>query len=93
MATEELKVPAEAPSIGKAQEEEQTRAPNAEKSANFISRLGFSYITGLMIKGFRRPLSDLDLWDLDKPDSTTYCLSRFDHYWNIQQAKPKYATI
>eukprot|EP00698_Gefionella_okellyi_P000239 TRINITY_DN1020_c0_g1_i1.p1 TRINITY_DN1020_c0_g1~~TRINITY_DN1020_c0_g1_i1.p1 ORF type:complete len:1346 (-),score=399.84 TRINITY_DN1020_c0_g1_i1:1124-5134(-) len=65
------------------------RVPNVEKTANPLSRLLFSYLTPLMFKGFKRPVKDEDLWDLDSGDTTDDNLKRFDHHWSEQQKLEK----
>ncbi|XP_013178006.1 PREDICTED: multidrug resistance-associated protein 1 isoform X2 [Papilio xuthus] len=52
-----------------------------EGAAGFPSRLTFSWFDPLAITGFRRSLTESDLWALNPPDSSKEVVPRFDKYW------------
>jgi len=60
-----------------------------EAAANPISRLTFSFLTGLLIKGFRHSLTDNDLFELDKRDSTVFSQQKLEEKWSAEQHKEK----
>ncbi|KPI96774.1 Canalicular multispecific organic anion transporter 2 [Papilio xuthus] len=52
-----------------------------EGAAGFPIRLTFSWFDPLAITGFRRSLTESDLWALNPPDSSKEVVPRFDKYW------------
>lgn len=47
---------------------------NPEVKATFLSRITFNWFNSMVIKGFKRPLVQEDMWDLNEKDSTqTIC--------------------
>eukprot|EP00698_Gefionella_okellyi_P006037 TRINITY_DN1547_c0_g1_i4.p1 TRINITY_DN1547_c0_g1~~TRINITY_DN1547_c0_g1_i4.p1 ORF type:complete len:1227 (+),score=297.00 TRINITY_DN1547_c0_g1_i4:50-3682(+) len=60
---------------------------NVDTAANPISRLTFSFLSDLIWRGFRKPLTDKDLYDLDSRDSTQTVLSQFDKQWKAELAR------
>ncbi|XP_053612777.1 multidrug resistance-associated protein 1 isoform X2 [Plodia interpunctella] len=52
-----------------------------ESAAGFPSRLTFSWFDPLALTGFRRTLTEHDLWALNPPDSTAEVVPRFDKFW------------
>ncbi|KAM3964279.1 multidrug-Resistance like Protein 1 [Aphomia sociella] len=52
-----------------------------ESAAGFPSRLTFSWFDPLALTGFRRSLTESDLWALNPPDSSTEVVPRFDKFW------------
>ena len=40
-----------------------------------------------MVTGFKRPLTELDLWELQSSHSVEKLQQRFEKYWNIELAK------
>ncbi|KAG0501841.1 hypothetical protein HPP92_001913 [Vanilla planifolia] len=61
-----------------------------EKHANIISRIFFSWMTPLMELGYRRPITEKDVWKLDSWDETETLYSRFHKFWleESQRSKP-----
>ncbi|XP_060803850.1 multidrug resistance-associated protein 1 isoform X3 [Amyelois transitella] len=55
--------------------------PCPESAAGFPSRLTFSWFDPLALTGFRRSLTEHDLWALNPQDSTTEVVPRFDKFW------------
>ena len=54
---------------------------------SFLSFITFSWLTPLIVKGYRRPLCLKDLWLLNSEDSTQVVASKFDRYWAGQWKK------
>lgn len=52
-----------------------------EEECSFLSRLFFSWIESLAWKGFRKPLTDEDLYDLRDQDSARQVVVNFDYHW------------
>ncbi|XP_031762816.2 multidrug resistance-associated protein 1 isoform X5 [Galleria mellonella] len=52
-----------------------------ESASGFPSRLTFSWFDPLALTGFRRSLTDNDLWALNPPDSSIEVVPRFDKFW------------
>ncbi|CAH2076223.1 unnamed protein product, partial [Iphiclides podalirius] len=52
-----------------------------ESAAGFPSRLTFSWFDPLALTGFRRSLTEADLWALNPPDSSKEVVPRFDKFW------------
>ncbi|KAJ0175661.1 hypothetical protein K1T71_008820 [Dendrolimus kikuchii] len=52
-----------------------------ESAAGFPSRLTFSWFDPLAITGFRRSLTESDLWALNPPDSSIEVVPKFDKFW------------
>uniref|UniRef100_A0A8C1Z2N0 Uncharacterized protein n=1 Tax=Cyprinus carpio TaxID=7962 RepID=A0A8C1Z2N0_CYPCA len=48
----------------------QTVRKNPEAKATFLSRITFNWFNSMVIKGFKRPLVQEDMWDLNEKDST-----------------------
>jgi len=71
----------------------QPHPKNLEAAANPISRLTFSFLTGLLIKGFRHSLTDNDLFELDKRDSTVFSQQKLEEKWSAEQHKEKYELV
>ncbi|XP_016734583.2 ABC transporter C family member 12 isoform X4 [Gossypium hirsutum] len=61
-----------------------------ERHANFISRISFGWITPLMQQGYRRPITEYDVWKLDTWDQTETLIQKFDTCWakENQRSKP-----
>ncbi|CAL9060621.1 unnamed protein product [Musa banksii] len=60
-----------------------------ERKANILSRIFFSWITPLMQQGFKRPITEKDIWKLDSWDQTETLNSRFQQCWAEESRKPK----
>ncbi|KAK8320668.1 hypothetical protein V6Z12_A12G051900 [Gossypium hirsutum] len=61
-----------------------------ERHANFISRISFGWITPLMQQGYRRPITEYDVWKLDTWDQTETLIQKFHTCWakETQRSKP-----
>ncbi|KAM3300247.1 hypothetical protein ACQJBY_041331 [Aegilops geniculata] len=60
-----------------------------ERHANIFSWIFFSWMTPLMQQGYRRPITNNDIWKLDNWDETETLYSRFQKCWNDELQKPK----
>ena len=58
---------------------QQTKSP--ENRAGFPSRLTFSWFDPLTLTGFKRGLTEDDLWPLNPELSSKEALPRFEKYW------------
>ncbi|XP_020586974.1 ABC transporter C family member 2-like [Phalaenopsis equestris] len=61
-----------------------------ERHTNIFSKIFFSWITPLMQLGYKRPLTEKDVWKLDSWDETETLNSRFQKFWleESQRSKP-----
>ena len=51
------------------------------------------FFFSLMVTGFKRPLTESDLWELQSTHRVEKLQQRFEKYWNIELAKKeKYAS-
>ncbi|OEL34907.1 ABC transporter C family member 2 [Dichanthelium oligosanthes] len=63
-----------------------------ERHVNVFSSIFFSWMTPLMQQGYKRPITDKDIWKLDSWDETETLYSRYvfpfslvsDKYWDLQ---------
>ncbi|KAL8248288.1 hypothetical protein R6Q59_005156 [Mikania micrantha] len=60
-----------------------------ERHANIISSIFFSWMDPLMLLGYKRPLTEKDIWKLDTWDQTETLNSKFQIYWAEEIRKPK----
>lgn len=71
---------------------EQTKYPKSknpypEPGASFLSRLFYTWFDRLAWKGYRRPLEQKDLWDMNPEDSSKEIMPLFMRYWERAVAK------
>ncbi|CAH1793465.1 unnamed protein product [Owenia fusiformis] len=66
--------------------------PCPELKASFISRVTFWWITGLIIRGYKKALTFTDLWDLNVEDKTKSVWPTFEQNWDKEIDKYKEAT-
>ncbi|XP_059668420.1 ABC transporter C family member 12-like [Cornus florida] len=61
-----------------------------ERHANMFSRIYFGWITPLMQQGFKRPITEKDVWKLDTWDQTETLNTKFQKCWaeESQRSKP-----
>lgn len=60
-----------------------------ERRANIVSRILFSWMTPLMKLGFKRPLVDSDIWQLDEWDQAEVLYNDFQLCWEKELTKSK----
>ncbi len=53
-----------------------------ERKSNIISFLLFDWMTSLMRLGYKRPIGDKDIWQLDIWDKTGIPYSNVQQYWH-----------
>ncbi|XP_026080611.1 canalicular multispecific organic anion transporter 1-like isoform X1 [Carassius auratus] len=51
---------------------------NPEAKATFLSRITFNWFNSMVIKGFKRPLVQEDMWDLNEKDCTQTICQEFE---------------
>jgi ATP-binding cassette subfamily C (CFTR/MRP) protein 1 len=59
-----------------------------ELQVNIISWLLFNWMNPLMQLGYRRPIADKDVWQLDHWDKTEQLFSTFQRYWEEERGRP-----
>ncbi|XP_024962637.1 ABC transporter C family member 2-like [Cynara cardunculus var. scolymus] len=60
-----------------------------ERHTNIISNIFFAWMDPLMSLGYKRPLTEKDIWKLDTWDQTETLNSRFEKCWAEECRKPK----
>ncbi|XP_065643860.1 multidrug resistance-associated protein 1 isoform X7 [Hydra vulgaris] len=60
--------------------------------ATFISRIFFGWVTSLIIKAYKEPLEDKDIWQLQENNSASFLGKQFDKCWNEELEKYKKST-
>ncbi|VVA93078.1 unnamed protein product [Arabis nemorensis] len=60
-----------------------------EQRASIFSRIYFCWITPLMQLGYRKPITEKDVWQLDKWDQTETLITRFQTCWTEESRKRK----
>ncbi|XP_055308510.1 multidrug resistance-associated protein 1-like, partial [Sitodiplosis mosellana] len=73
-------------------EPRQTKYPKSNKpypelGASFLSRLSYAWFDALAWKGYRKPLEQSDLWDMNPEDSSKEVMPVFLKYWDRAVAK------
>ncbi|KAL3972080.1 microtubule-associated serine/threonine kinase [Sarotherodon galilaeus] len=53
---------------------------NPEAGAPFLSRITLNWLNSMVLKGFKQPLVQEDMWDLNESDSTAFINERFQHF-------------
>ncbi|XP_010522096.1 PREDICTED: ABC transporter C family member 12-like isoform X2 [Tarenaya hassleriana] len=60
-----------------------------ERNAGIFSRIYFGWITPLMQQGYKKPITEKDVWQLDTWDRTENLIERFQRCWSEESQKPK----
>ncbi|XP_074570778.1 ABC transporter C family member 2-like isoform X2 [Curcuma longa] len=60
-----------------------------ERKVNIVSRIFFSWMTPLLQQGFKRPITEKNVWKLDSWDQTETLNNRFQQCWAEESRKPK----
>lgn len=58
-----------------------------ERHVNIFSKILFSWMNPLMKLGYRRPLTEKDVWKLDTWDQTETLIQKFNQCWNEESQK------
>ncbi|XP_038593401.1 canalicular multispecific organic anion transporter 1 [Micropterus salmoides] len=53
---------------------------NPEAGAAFLSRITFNWFNSMVLKGYKQPLVQEDMWELSEADGTAYINQRFQHF-------------
>uniref|UniRef100_A0A8C2XTH6 Canalicular multispecific organic anion transporter 1 n=1 Tax=Cyclopterus lumpus TaxID=8103 RepID=A0A8C2XTH6_CYCLU len=61
-------------------EAEELVKKNPEVGAVFLSRITFSWFSSMVVKGFKRPLVQGDMWELNDTDGTADINQRFQYF-------------
>ncbi|XP_028669916.1 multidrug resistance-associated protein 1-like isoform X1 [Erpetoichthys calabaricus] len=61
--------------------------PCPEQDASFLSQILFYWFTGLVVKGYRKPLKADDLWSLRQDDTSEKIISDLEKVWTVECAK------
>ncbi|XP_023265173.1 canalicular multispecific organic anion transporter 1 [Seriola lalandi dorsalis] len=67
-------------------EAEEHVKKNPEAGAAFLSRITFNWFNSMVIKGYKRPLVQEDMWELNETDSTAYINQRFQNFMQPELA-------
>ncbi|KAF9298774.1 hypothetical protein BGZ88_004679 [Linnemannia elongata] len=62
----------------KLKEGESARLPSPEYSSSLYSQLAFAWVNPLVYLGYRRPLQDIDLPDIEIEDYSTHSIKRYN---------------
>ncbi|KAL5577348.1 hypothetical protein UlMin_019047 [Ulmus minor] len=60
-----------------------------ERHVNIFSRIYFLWMTPLMQKGYKRPITEKDVWKLDTWDQTETLIRKFHNCWVEESKRPK----
>ncbi|PIA25107.1 hypothetical protein AQUCO_12500017v1 [Aquilegia coerulea] len=60
-----------------------------ERRANIFSKIYFGWMTPLMQQGYKRPITEKEVWKLDTWDQTETLNSKFQRCWLEEAQKPK----
>ncbi|XP_071921352.1 ABC transporter C family member 12 [Coffea arabica] len=60
-----------------------------ERHANLLDRIYFGWMTPLMQQGYKRPITDKDVWKLDSWDQTETLIKKFHQCWAEESQRPK----
>lgn len=64
---------------------------NPEAGAAFLSRITFNWFNSMVITGYKRPLVQEDMWDLNEVDSTPYINRKFQANMSVELAAAQVA--
>ncbi|XP_055636687.1 multidrug resistance-associated protein 1-like isoform X2 [Toxorhynchites rutilus septentrionalis] len=64
--------------------------PNPELRSSFVVRLLYLYFDSFTWRGFRKPLTDNDMYDLNPEDTSRELIPPFDKYWNESVEKGRH---
>ncbi|MEQ2208180.1 hypothetical protein XENOCAPTIV_028948, partial [Xenoophorus captivus] len=57
---------------------------NPEAGAVFLSRITFHWFNSMAVKGYKKPLVQEDMWELNEAESTGYISQHFDHHMQYE---------
>ncbi|XP_047459450.1 canalicular multispecific organic anion transporter 1 [Mugil cephalus] len=59
---------------------------NPELGAPFLSRITFNWFNSMVVKGYKQPLVQEDMWELNESENTTYINEHFQHFMESELA-------
>uniref|UniRef100_A0AAQ5ZZH2 ATP-binding cassette, sub-family C (CFTR/MRP), member 2 n=1 Tax=Amphiprion ocellaris TaxID=80972 RepID=A0AAQ5ZZH2_AMPOC len=62
---------------------------NPEAGAPFWSRITFHWLNSMTVKGYKKPLVQEDMWELNREDSTPYIHQHFQHFMKSELSKAR----
>ncbi|XP_041803743.1 canalicular multispecific organic anion transporter 1 isoform X2 [Chelmon rostratus] len=62
---------------------------NPEAGAAFLSRITFNWFNSMAVKGYKQPLVQEDMWELNDVDTTSYINRRFQHIMQSELAEAR----
>lgn len=65
----------------------KSNKPYPEQGASFLSRTFYTWFDPLAWKGYKKPLEQNDLWDMNPEDSAKEIMPIFSKYWDRAVAK------
>ncbi|KAM6997810.1 ATP-binding cassette sub-family C member 2 isoform 2-T2 [Tautogolabrus adspersus] len=73
-------------------EAEERVKKNPEEGAAFLSRITFNWFHSMVMKGYKRPLVQEDMWEISEKDSTAYLNEHFQHFMKFElgEARVRY---
>ena len=66
-------------------EEQSKECP--EESANFWSLITFSWMNSIMVLGYKKPLTEDDLWDVNQEDYARTVSEEFERVWSEERRR------
>ncbi|MCJ8749120.1 hypothetical protein PDJAM_G00172600 [Pangasius djambal] len=60
---------------------------NPEAGAPFLSRITFNWFNWMVFNGYKRPLEQEDMWELNEKDSTSYISQKFEVFMEEELRK------
>ncbi|KAK6917100.1 ABC transporter-like, ATP-binding domain [Dillenia turbinata] len=60
-----------------------------ERHVNIVSKIFFSWMSPLLLQGYKRPITEKDVWKLDIWDRTETLNDRFQKCWAEESERPK----
>ncbi|KAK4782038.1 hypothetical protein SAY86_016140 [Trapa natans] len=60
-----------------------------ERHVNILSKIYFSWMTPLMRKGYKNPITEKDVWELDTWDQTDTLIKTFHDAWVEETKRPR----
>uniref|UniRef100_A0AAY4E645 ABC-type glutathione-S-conjugate transporter n=1 Tax=Denticeps clupeoides TaxID=299321 RepID=A0AAY4E645_9TELE len=62
---------------------------NPEIGASFLSRITFNWFNSMVFHGYKRPLVQDDMWELNEEDSTRHICQKFESIMNTELGKAR----
>ncbi|XP_037541476.1 canalicular multispecific organic anion transporter 1, partial [Nematolebias whitei] len=72
-----------------AREDQEHVKKNPEAGATFLSRITFNWFNRMVVRGYKKPLVQEDLWEINEVDSTPYISHHFEHHMKFELGKAR----